>query len=69
MPCDIYDAILVYMRENEATVHPLKTRSIADGIGVSVYSARYYLHELSNRNLVESDDEGKGHIIRWYLIK
>lgn len=69
MSADMYDTILIYMNENKATVRPLKTREIADGINVSVYAARHYLRELSDRNLVEADGEGKGHIIRWYLIK
>lgn len=69
MSVDIYDAILRYMSEKNATVRPLKTREIADGINMSVYSARHYLRELSDRNLVEADGKGKGQVIRWYLIK
>nr|WP_254888698.1 FaeA/PapI family transcriptional regulator [Salmonella enterica] len=65
----MYDAILHYMSKKNATVRPLKTREIADSINVSVYAARHYLRELSDRNLVEADGEGKGQVIRWYLIK
>ncbi|EAT6896132.1 hypothetical protein QWP53_002601 [Salmonella enterica] len=69
MSSDMYDAILLYMNEKKATVRPLKTREIADGVGVSVYAARHYLRELSDKNLVEADGKGKGQVIRWYLIK
>ncbi|HBA5267384.1 TPA: hypothetical protein J8124_005049, partial [Escherichia coli] len=40
---DMYDKIIRFMEERNATVSPLKTREIADGCEMSVYLALYYL--------------------------
>ncbi|HAX3378654.1 TPA: hypothetical protein JV277_005070, partial [Escherichia coli] len=50
---DIYDKIIRFMEERNATVSPLKTREIADGCEMSVYLALYYLRELNRQHIVE----------------
>lgn len=41
-----YEQIPRFMAGNNAAVYPMTTREIADGCGMSVYAARYYLQEL-----------------------
>ncbi|MCE9976076.1 FaeA/PapI family transcriptional regulator [Escherichia coli] len=65
---DMYDKIIRFMKERNATVSPLKTREIADGCEMSVYLALYYLRELSRQHIVEPDRGGKGSAIYWYLV-
>ncbi|MBS5710456.1 MAG: hypothetical protein KHW74_10765 [Veillonella sp.] len=59
--CDVYDKIIRFMEERNASVSPLKTREIADGCEMSVYLALYYL-------IVEPDRSGKGSAIYWHLV-
>ena len=58
--CDVYDKIIRFMEERNASVSPLKTREIADGCEMSVYLALYYLRELNRQHIVEPDRSGKG---------
>ncbi|WP_262824963.1 FaeA/PapI family transcriptional regulator [Escherichia coli] len=64
----MYDKIIRFMEERNATVSPLKTREIADGCEMSVYLALYYLRELNRQHIVEPDRSGKGGAISWYLV-
>ena len=65
---DMYDKIICFMEERNATVSPLKTREIADGCEMSVYLALYYLRELNQQHIVEPDRSGKGSAIYWHLV-
>ncbi|EAC1360331.1 FaeA/PapI family transcriptional regulator [Escherichia coli] len=65
---DIYDKIIRFMEERNATVSPLKTREIADGCEMSVYLALYYLRELNRQHIVEPGRSGKGSAIYWHLV-
>ncbi|EFO1585534.1 hypothetical protein DWH06_25075 [Escherichia coli] len=65
---DMYDKIIRFMEEHNATVSPLKTREIADGCEMSVYLALYYLRELNRQHIVEPDRSGKGSAIYWHLV-
>lgn len=64
----MYEKIIHFMEERNASVSPLKTREIADGCEISVYLARYYLQELSRQHIVEPDRSGKGSAIYWHLV-
>lgn len=66
--CDVYDKIIRFMEEQNASVSPLKTREIADGCEMSVYLALYYLRELNRQHIVEPDRSGKGSAIYWHLV-
>ncbi|CAD5758114.1 FaeA-like protein [Escherichia coli] len=61
---DEADLILNYMKEKHA---PVKTRQIAELLGVSVYSARYHLRILQDFGLIESVCDGQGKSILWRL--
>ncbi|HAO6705537.1 TPA: hypothetical protein IQM31_002581 [Escherichia coli] len=65
---NIYEEIIRFMEESNAYASPLKTREIADGCSLSVYSARYYLQELNRQHIVEPVRSGKGSAIYWYLV-
>ncbi|EAV4565508.1 hypothetical protein E4N01_23445 [Salmonella enterica] len=65
---DMYDKIIRFMEERNATVSPLKTREIADGCEMSVYLTLYYLRELNRQHIVEPDRSGKGSVIYWHLM-
>ncbi|STB68617.1 FaeA-like protein [Citrobacter freundii] len=65
---NIYDQIILFMKQSGAEVTPLKTRKIADGVGLTTYRALYHLNKLHTRALVEPDNRGRGNVIRWYLV-
>ncbi|MGC0623119.1 FaeA/PapI family transcriptional regulator [Escherichia coli] len=65
---DMYDKIIRFMEERNATVSLLKTREIADGCEMSVYLALYYLRVLNRQHIVEPDRSGKGSAIYWRLV-
>ncbi|HBA9710691.1 TPA: hypothetical protein J1460_004709 [Escherichia coli] len=60
--------IIAFMKTQQASVKPLKTREIADGCNMTVYMALNYLRELSRQDIVEPDRSGKGSAIYWYLV-
>ncbi|ECB2662559.1 TPA: hypothetical protein JLO16_004752 [Escherichia coli] len=62
---DLYEVIIKYMTEHNTLLSPLTTREIADGCGISVYVARYYLQMLSMQNIVEFVWTKSGG--QWYL--
>ncbi|WP_432774015.1 FaeA/PapI family transcriptional regulator [Edwardsiella anguillarum] len=55
------------MKEKHAHVSPLKTRDIANGIGVTIYCATYYLKKPSHQGFVTPEHHVKGKATRWYL--
>ncbi|EDI3986700.1 FaeA/PapI family transcriptional regulator [Salmonella enterica] len=65
---DMYDKIISFMEERNASVSPLKTREIADGCEISIYQALYYLRELTRQYIVEPDRSGNGRATYWYLV-
>ncbi|MGG5415587.1 FaeA/PapI family transcriptional regulator [Edwardsiella tarda] len=64
---DMANKILFLMKEKHAHVSPLKTRDIANGIGVTIYCATYYLKKLSHQGFVTPEQHVKGKATRWYL--
>lgn len=66
---NLVEKILLYMQTSGADIMPLKTRTIADAMGISVYRARYYLYELQSQALIESDNAGRGQSLHWRLIR
>lgn len=65
---DIYVDIIEVMKLQHADVIPLRTRVIADGVGISINQARYYLEEFRKLNIVERLVVGRGKITCWLLI-
>lgn len=65
---DIYRQIIDVMKLRQAHSVSLKTRGIADDVGISIHQARYYLEELRKLNIVERSVEGRGKITCWSLI-
>lgn len=65
---DIYIDIIEVMKLNDAYVIPLRTRVIADSVGISINQARYYLEEFRKLNIVERLVVGRGKITCWLLI-
>ncbi|EHJ8506402.1 hypothetical protein KAM28_004490 [Salmonella enterica subsp. diarizonae serovar 47:k:z53:[z84]] len=64
---NIYSQIIDVMKFRQAHVAPLKTRVIADDVGVSIHQTRYYLEELRKLNIVERSVEGRGKATYWLL--
>ncbi len=64
-----HEQIPRFMAGNNAAVYPMTTREIADGCGMSVYAARYYLQELSRRHIVVAECPCKGRPTRWLLSR
>lgn len=65
---NIYDQIIFFMKQSGAEMTPIKTRKIANGVGLTTYRALYYLKKLRLRGLVEPDNSGRGNVIRWFLL-
>ncbi|WP_244259631.1 FaeA/PapI family transcriptional regulator [Escherichia albertii] len=65
---DNCEKIVRFMKECNASLIPLKTKDVADGCGISVYAALYYLRKLNQQNIVEPDRNGKGMTIYWCLV-
>ncbi|MFM5219604.1 FaeA/PapI family transcriptional regulator [Aeromonas hydrophila] len=61
-------AILAFLRNEHADINPIKTRRIADAIGISVYSARYYLLQLQKMQCVRQEHVSRGSSARWTLL-
>ncbi|EEM2041215.1 faeA-like family protein [Salmonella enterica subsp. enterica serovar Kentucky] len=47
---------------------PVRTRSIADAAGLTIYQARAYLVTLEGAGVVEKMNVGKGVSGRWRLV-
>uniref|UniRef100_UPI0021BDFFB5 FaeA/PapI family transcriptional regulator n=1 Tax=Salmonella enterica TaxID=28901 RepID=UPI0021BDFFB5 len=47
---------------------PVRTRSIADAAGLTIYQARAYLVTLEDAGVVEKMNAGKGVSGRWLLV-
>ncbi|EBH8586343.1 faeA-like family protein [Salmonella enterica subsp. enterica serovar Abony] len=47
---------------------PVRTRSIADAAGLTIYQARAYLVTLEGAGVVEKMNAGKGVSGRWRLV-
>ncbi|MFB2866075.1 FaeA/PapI family transcriptional regulator [Aeromonas sp. MdU4] len=65
---DRYQAVLTFLRHEHADVEPVKTRQVADALGISAYSARYRLLHLQKQRLVLRDRERRGSASRWSLV-
>lgn len=66
---DISNKIINTMRSNQADRFSLRTRIIADNVGVTIHQARYYLEKLRKNNIVERTTKGRGKKITWLLNK
>lgn len=64
---NISNNIINAMKSNQADRISLKTRIIADNVGLTIHQARYYLEKLRKNNIVERTAEGRGKKIRWLL--
>ncbi|HBC0988738.1 TPA: hypothetical protein OOF36_003495 [Morganella morganii] len=65
---NIYSQIIDVMKLRQAHMIPRKTREIADGVGISIYQAHYYLGELQKLNVVERSVKGRGKITFWLFV-
>ncbi|WP_413796232.1 FaeA/PapI family transcriptional regulator [Aeromonas dhakensis] len=63
-----HQEILAFLYNEHADIEPIKTRRIADAIGISVYSARYYLLQLQNQQCVRQEHVSRGSSARWTLL-
>ncbi|HAU2961080.1 TPA: faeA-like family protein [Salmonella enterica subsp. diarizonae] len=64
---NISNNIINTMRSNQADSFPLRTRTIADNVGITIHQARYYLEKLRKNNIVERTTKGRGKKITWLL--
>ncbi|EHJ4986717.1 faeA-like family protein [Salmonella enterica] len=70
MSNDACDKILSFMQSqaNGRINIPVRTRSIADAAGLTIYQARAYLVTLEDAGVVEKMKAGKGVSGRWRLV-
>lgn len=70
MSNDACDKILSFMQSqaNGRINIPVRTRSIADAAGLTIYQARAYLVTLEGAGVVEKMNAGKGVSGRWRLV-
>ncbi|EAZ4459968.1 FaeA/PapI family transcriptional regulator [Salmonella enterica] len=67
---DTCDRILSFMQSqaNGRINIPVRTRSIADAAGLTIYQARAYLVTLEDAGVVEKTNSGKGVPGLWCLV-
>ncbi|EIM4159790.1 faeA-like family protein [Salmonella enterica subsp. enterica serovar Newport] len=70
MSNDACDKILSFMQSqaNGRINIPVRTRSIADAAGLTIYQARAYLVTLEGAGVAEKMNAGKGVSGRWRLV-
>ncbi|HFV9619797.1 TPA: FaeA/PapI family transcriptional regulator [Salmonella enterica subsp. enterica serovar Muenchen] len=70
MSKDTCDRILSFMQsQTKGRINmPVRTRSIADAAGLTIYQARSYLEILQGTGLVEKTNSGKGVPGQWRLV-
>ncbi|EAB9446527.1 faeA-like family protein [Salmonella enterica subsp. diarizonae] len=64
---NISNKIINTMQLNQADKFSLRTRIIADNVGLTIHQARYYLEKLRKNNIVERTTKGRGKKIAWLL--
>ncbi|MBE8614625.1 hypothetical protein CYG68_19960 [Morganella morganii] len=64
---NISNKIINTMISNQADRFALRTRIIADNVGITIHQARYYLEKLRKNNIVERTTKGRGRKITWLL--
>ncbi|EHG6070534.1 faeA-like family protein [Salmonella enterica subsp. diarizonae serovar 61:z52:z53] len=59
--------IINIMQLNQADRPSMRTRFIADNVGLTIHQARYYLEKLRKNNIVKRTTKGRGKKIAWLL--
>lgn len=65
---EMRQAILAFLYQVRADVVPVKTRQVAEAVGVSVYTARYHLMRLLHQQCVSRGAAARGKATRWRLL-